>query len=313
MTQSPLIAVVGATASGKTDWALELAGLLGGEIISADSRQVYRGLDIGTAKPSPGRRLDIPHHCLDHVDPRERYHLARFLREARAALADIRARGHSPVLVGGTGQYVWALIEGWDVPEVAPDLDYRAEMEERARRDGAQSLHEALRAIDPDAAQAILPGNVRRVVRALEVHRLTGRRISSWWAARDPIPATIIAPQVDANALDDRIDQRVQQMFTQGLVQETQALLDAGLPSAAPGLGGIGYRQVVAHLNARYDLRTALAETQRATRRLARRQRAWFRAGDPRIQWSPSLDAAREAIASLPGATAASGTKPGRA
>lgn len=293
----PLLAVVGPTASGKTAWALDLAARSHGEVIGADSRQVYRGLDIGTAKPTPAQRRTVPHHCLDHVDPRRRYHLGRFLREARAAIADVRARGRRPILAGGTGQYVWALLEGWDVPEVAPDPALRAELEARAARDGASALHDHLRQIDPAAATAILPGNLRRVIRALEVQRATGRPISEWWAARDPIPAAIVAPAVDIPTLDARIDARVESMFAQGLVEETRALLDAGLPPDAPGLGSIGYRQVVAHLRGEVDRAAAIAETQQATRRLARRQRAWFRAADPRIAWAPTLDAA---LAQLP-------------
>ena len=202
----PLLAVVGPTACGKSDWALALAARVDGEVIGADSRQVYRGLDIGTAKPSLAQRAAVRHHCLDHVEPRERYHLARFLREARAALDDVWARGRVPIVAGGTGQYVWALIEGWDVPEVAPDPAFRAELEARARRDGAAALHEELRRVDAKAAEAILPGNARRTIRALEVLRRTGRPISDWWAARHPIPAVILAPDVDAAELDARID-----------------------------------------------------------------------------------------------------------
>ena len=299
---SDLIAVVGPTATGKSAWAMAIARRHGGEIVNADSRQIYRGLDIGTAKPSRAERAEMPHHCLDHVDPRERYHLGRFLREARSAIAAIHGRGHRPVLVGGTGQYVWALLEGWDVPEVAPDPDYRAALEQSAQQDGPAALHDELRRLDPAAAGTILPGNVRRVIRALEVHRATGRPISSWWAARDPIPATIVAPQVDAVDLDAGIDRRVEGMFEAGLVAETQALLDGegldgGLPADAPGLGSIGYRQVVAYLSGRCDLPTAIAETQQATRKLARRQRGWFRTDDRRIRWAASLD---EAVSHVP-------------
>ena len=171
------------------------------------------------------------------MDPRERYHLARFLREARAALDDVRARGRVPIVAGGTGQYVWALLEGWDIPEVAPDPGFRTELEARARRDGAAALHDELRRVDAKAAEAILPGNARRTIRALEVLRRTGRPISDWWAARQPIPAVILAPEVDAAELDARIDRRVEAMFAAGLVEETAALLRDGLPPgrARPG------------------------------------------------------------------------------
>jgi tRNA dimethylallyltransferase len=305
LQEAPLIAVVGPTGSGKTNWALALATRFDGEIIGADSRQVYRGLNIGTAKPTAAQRDAVPHHCIDHVDPRERYHLGRFLREARAAISAIRARGRQPILAGGTGQYVWALLEGWDVPEVAPDPAFRAVLEQRAADQGSEVLHAQLRQSDPAAAAAILPTNTRRLIRALEVQRATGRPISAWWAVRDPIPAAIIAPTIDPGVLDIRIDERVHAMFADGLIDETQALLQAGLPADAPGLGSIGYRQVVAHL-ARTPIdatgrETAIADTQQATRRLARRQRAWFRAADPRIHWAATLDTALAELPVAPG------------
>ena len=281
----PLIAIVGPTASGKTAWSLAIAAALDGEIISADSRQVYRQLDLGTAKPTPAERARIPHHCLDHVDPRERYHLARFLREARAALAEIHARAHRPILVGGTGQYVWALLEGWEVPEIPPDESLRAALTERAAREGPATLHAELAAIDPPAAARILPGNLRRLIRALEVYRASGRPISAWQAIRHPLPAIIFAPRIEAEALLARIDARVERMFEAGLVEETEALLAGGLPQDAPGFAAIGYREVIRHLAGDLTRAEAVAEVQRASHRFARRQRAWFRPQDPRIRW----------------------------
>ena len=293
----PLIAVVGPTASGKTEWAQGLAEALAGEIVGADSRQVYRGLDIGTAKPTPEQRRRVPHHCLDHVDPRERYHLARFLQEARAALAGLHDRGLTPVLAGGTGQYVWGLLEGWDVPQVSPDPEFRAGMERRAHEHGPGALHDHLRTIDPAAAAVIPPGNVRRLVRALEVHHATGRPISAWWQTRNPIEAVIVAPRVDRAVLDARIDRRLETMFAAGLVEETRALLEGGLVPDAPGLASIGYRQVVSHLQGGCTRAEALADAQAASRRLARRQAAWFRPDDQRIRWCDSLDEARGVVA----------------
>ena len=297
----PLLAVVGPTACGKTEWALDLAARVDGEVIGADSRQIYRGLDIGTAKPSREQRAAVRHHCLDHVDPRERYHLARYLREARAALDDVRSRGRVPILAGGTGQYVWALIEGWDVPEVEPDPDFRADLEARAERDGPAALHAELRRVDAKAADAILPGNARRTIRAFEVLHSTGRPISDWWAARRPIPAVVLAPEVATRSLDARINRRVDAMFAAGLVEETAALLRDGLPRDAPALESIGYRQVVEHLSGECDRRAALSATRKATRRLARRQRGWFRATDDRVRWAPTLAEALEGVAGVAG------------
>ncbi len=291
MAVAPILAIVGPTASGKSAWGLALAERLGGEIISADSGQVYRGLDIGTAKPSPADRARVPHHCLDHGDPRQRYHLARFVREATAALADIRARGRRPLVVGGTGQYVWALLEGWTVPEVAPDEALRAALQARVGHDGPHALHADLAAVDPVAAARIDPRNVRRVIRALEVYRATGRPISAWHDARAPLEALIVAPDLDRAALDARIAARVEAMFAAGLVEEVAGLLAAGVPPEAPGFDTIGYREVLAHLAGRLSREEAIAAVQRATHRLARRQRMWFRHDDPRIHWLPRWEA----------------------
>lgn len=287
--EPPLIAVVGPTASGKSAWGLAIAEMVGGEVIGADSRQVYRGLDIGTAKPSRAARARVRHWCVDHVDPRERYHLARFLQEAEAAIAEIRAHGRRPVLVGGTGQYVWALLEGWDVPAVEPDSEFRRGLQQRAEREGAAALHGALAAVDPAAAARILPGNVRRVIRALEVYEKTGRPISSWHETRRPIPAVIVAPAVERAGIDARIEARVEEMFRAGLVGEVRSLLAEGLPPTAPGLESIGYREVCRHLAGELSPEETMAAVKQATRQLARRQWVWFRRDDRRIQWLASV------------------------
>ena len=294
---TPVIAVVGPTASGKTGWGIALAEAFDGEIVGADSRQVYRGLEIGTAKPTASERARVAHHCIDHVEPSARYHLGQFRRDAMAALADIRARGRRPVVVGGTGQYVWALLEGWDVPEVAPDAAFRRAMEGRAATEGAAVLHAELATIDAAAAGAIAPNNVRRVIRALEVHRATGKPISTWHATRDPLAAVIVGPRVSREALDERIDDRVEAMFAAGLVADTKALLAGGLAPDAPGMESIGYREVVRHLAGELSVEEAIEQTQQATRRLARRQDKWFRADDERIQWCNSLEEARSVVA----------------
>ncbi len=293
----PLVAVVGLTASGKTAWGIDLAGLVDGEIIGADSRQVYRRLEIGTAKPTLEERAVVPHHCLDYVDPSERYHLARYLREARAAIDEIRACGKVPVVVGGTGQYIWALLEGWSVPEVEPDLAFRTRMTDFATSDGVQALHDRLATVDPVAAGRIDARNVRRVVRALEVAEVTGRPISAWHDEREPIPAVVVAPSYDLAVLDERISARVDAMIAAGLVEETQALLDSGLPASAPGLGSIGYREIVRHLRGESSLQAAGEEIKLATRQLARSQAKWFRHDDDRIHWCGDIETARATVA----------------
>ena len=285
----PLVAVVGYTASGKTGWGIELAEALDGEVIGADSRQVYRRLELGTAKPTAAERARVPHHCIDHVDPAEQYHLARYLRDARAALGDIASGGKRPILVGGTGQYVWALLEGWSVPEIEPDLALRDALADEAERDGAAALHARLASIDAAAAQRIHPNNIRRVIRALEVHQVSGRPISDWHEEGHELAATIVAPDFDLATIDGRIEARVDAMFAAGLVDETEALITSGLSADVPGLQSIGYRQIVEHLLPTNRAAPSLDETvdavKLATRQLARAQAKWFRRDDPRIQW----------------------------
>ena len=297
---APIVATVGYTASGKTGWGIDLAEALDGEVIGADSRQVYRRLEIGTAKPTPSERARVPHHCIDHVDPAEQYHLARYLRDARAAIAEVGSRGKRAILVGGTGQYVWALLEGWSVPEVEPDLALRDALQAEAERDGVAALHARLAAIDSTAAQRIHPNNVRRVIRALEVHQLTGRPISDWHDERHQLAATIVAPDIDLETIDARIAARVDAMFTAGLVAETEALIGEGLAPDAPGLLSIGYSQVVQYLLPSAPLGPSLDETveavKLATRQLARAQAKWFRRDDPRIRWLPTPQPALSAL-----------------
>jgi tRNA dimethylallyltransferase len=289
--QRRVVAIVGPTASGKSAIALDLARRLGGEIVNADSRQVYRGMDIGTAKPPAAERRLVRHHLFDLLDPAETYSLAGFKRDALAAFEDIWARGSFPWLVGGTGQYVWALLEDWQVPEVAPDEALRQELTQQAEREGVESLHARLAAVDPLAAGRIDPRNVRRVIRALEVFEHTGRPISEWQTKGEPDFGYLLFglnPPLDV--LDERIDRRVGAMFATGFVDEVRALLAAGVPPDAPAMSSIGYGEVVQYLKGRMAFEDAVAGTARATRRLARRQYQWFRRDDPRITWVRDAD-----------------------
>ena len=288
----PLVAVVGPTASGKSEWALAIARAFNGEVIGADSRQVYRGMAIGTAQLEPVRCESVPHYLVGHVDPSERYNLVRFLAEARTAIAEVRSRRCLPVLAGGTGQYVWALLEGWSVPEVEPDLELRTRMEARSMREGAARLHADLAMIDPQAAQRITPTNVRRVIRALEVHALTGKPISDWHESRDPIEALIVAPALERDELDARIEKRVDSMFARGFVDEVRALLVGGLDSKVSALEGVGYPEVCRHLAGELNCVEAIAAVKQATRKLARRQQRWFRRHDERIHWLGQVEQA---------------------
>jgi tRNA dimethylallyltransferase len=282
----PLIAVVGATATGKSALALRLARAFDGEIVGADSRQVYRYLDIGTAKPTAAERAEVRHWLIDVADPDEEFSLGRYLDLARQALADIWSRGKRAFLVGGTGQYVWSLLEGWQVPRVGPDWGLRRSLEERARREGAGVLHRELAAVDPEAAARIDPRNVRRVVRALEVYRLTGRPLSSWQEKLQPeFAALILGIDLPRSELYRRIDERVEHMLAAGLVDEVRGLLARGYGPTLPPLSGIGYRQVCQYLAGEASLAEATEKMKTETHRLARMQSTWFRRDDQRIHW----------------------------
>jgi tRNA dimethylallyltransferase len=281
-----LVAVVGPTATGKTDLALRLALAFEGEIIGADSRQVYRGMDLGTAKPTAEQRARVPHWLVDVVDPDEGFGLARYLDLVQAALDDIWSRGRLPFLVGGTGQYVWALLEGWQVPRVGPDWALRRELEERAQREGPQALHAEVAALDPEAARRLDPCNVRRVVRALEVMRRTGRPFSVSQTRRPPDFSWLaLGLDVPSEELYRRIDDRVDAMIEAGFVEEVRALLARGYRPDLPAMSGIGYRHVCQHLAGELSLTEAVASIKTETHRLTRHQRNWFRRDDGRIRW----------------------------
>ena len=293
---APVAAIVGPTASGKSAWALQLAQALDGEIVSADSRQLYRRLDIGSAKPTAAERALIPHHCLDLREPQQPISLAEYLDAARAAIADIQRRGKPTIIVGGSGQYVWALLEGWIVPPAAPDPTFREQLTLEAQSRGTPALHRDLAQVDAEAAAQIDPNNLRRIIRALEVHHATGRPISSWRRERRPLKFAAFAPDLPQRELDERIDRRTAAMFRNGLVEEVAALLREGVPPNAPAFKAIGYPEVLAHLRreppqgespmGEYSLLDAVAAVARATQRYSRRQRPWFRPNDPRIAWS---------------------------
>jgi tRNA dimethylallyltransferase len=295
---APLIAIVGPTGVGKTEISLKLARRYGGEVVSADSRQIYRGLDIGTAKIGLAERAETPHHLIDVVDPDEVYTLAQYQRAAYAAIADIQARGRLPLLVGGTGLYVRAVLEGWGIPEVPPDPALREELESLARSQGRDALHARLRALDPIAAKRIDPRNVRRVIRALEVCLVTGEAISELQQAEaPPYRIMIIGLKRPRPVLYARIDRRVDRMMAQGLVQEVQALLEAGYSPELPALTGLGYRQIIGYLSGEMTLQEAIAEIKRQTRRFVRQQGTWFRLDDPRIRWFDLEQSSLETIA----------------
>ena len=290
--------IVGPTASGKTAASLELAAHTRVEIVNADSRQVYRGMSVGTGKPSPAELASVPHHLMDAAAPDERYNLARFLAEAREAIAAIAARGATPVVVGGTGQYAWGLAEGWRAPAVPPNPALRAELTEEARRSGPEALHERLGAVDAHAAAAINPRNVRRVIRALEVWHETGAPFSRQRRKSPPdFEPVLLGIAPERAALRERAGDRVDAMLRGGWPEEVRELLRAGYGPELPSFSAVGYREVAAHVQGEMTLDETAERVKTATHRLIRRQAAWFKAADPRIAWSP--DAASLAARAL--------------
>ena len=284
--ENRLLAIVGPTAVGKSALALRLAKRFGGEIVSADSRQVYRWMDIGTAKPSPQDRAAVTHHLIDVVNPDDEYSLAVFLRQATAAIKNVESRSKLPILAGGTGQYVWGLLEGWRPPEVLPDAGLRRRLEERATLEGAPALYQDLSRLDPAAAGRIDPLNVRRVIRALEVcYSSPDRQPGPPRAAEPPYHTKILGLTLERATLYRRIDDRADQMIENGWIDEVRALLERGYGAELPSLSSLGYRELVQHLNNELSLEDAIERIKFSTHRFVRHQYAWFRPGDERIRW----------------------------
>jgi tRNA dimethylallyltransferase len=287
--QSPvsnLLVLVGPTAVGKTALSLYLAEALDGEIVSADSRLFYRGMDVGTAKPTAEERARVPHHLIDIADPGETVGLAEFQERAYAAIDGVLARGRLPLLVGGTGQYVRAVVEGWRIPRVPPSPELRTELEAEAERLGHEALHLRLAQLDPAAAERIDPRNVRRVVRALEVCIVTGRPFSEQQGKRTP-PYRIkqIGLTMEREALYARADARIEAMVAGGLEDEVRRLVEAGYGWDLPAMSGLGYVQFKPYFEGEATLAEVAEEIKRATRRFIRHQYNWFRLNDPTICW----------------------------
>jgi len=282
MKDKTLIAILGPTAVGKSALALRLAQELRGEIISADSRQVYRGMDIGTAKPSAAEQHWVPHHLIDLVNPNEPFTLAEYQRLAYAAIAQVHARGNAPFFVGGTGLYVRAVLEGLSIPRVAPNVERRTELE----REDALILYAHLQHLDSLAASKIDPRNKRRVIRALEVCEAAGKPISELQKLNTPNYRVLrIGLTMPRDEIYRRINARVDQMMTEGLIEEVCALLAHGYTADLPAMSGLGYRQIAAYLSGKCTREEAIHSLKRDTRRFVHHQYSWFRLDDPRIQW----------------------------
>jgi tRNA dimethylallyltransferase len=281
-----LVAIVGPTGIGKSRQAVHLAEKFSGEIISADSRQVYRFMDIGTAKPSLEECARVPHHLIDIIDPDEDFNLALYQERALQAIADIQHRGRLPFLVGGTGLYVRAVLEGWKTPGVSPDRQFRYNIEKRADEVGIDGLYEELARLDPEAARRIDRRNVRRVIRALEVCAGAGRPFSRLSGKEPPdFDTYIIGLTTERAALYDITDRRVEEMMERGLVQEVEKLHGMGYDDSLPSMSGIGYRQVAQYLRGEITLEAAARKIKTETHRFIRHQYAWFKPADEKIHW----------------------------
>ncbi len=282
----PLVVILGPTAVGKTEIAIQLAERLEGEIVSADSRLFYRGMDIGTAKPTEDERRRVTHHLIDVARPDETWSLAMYLPEAHKAIAGIQSRHHLPFLVGGTGQFVRSIIEGWSIPAAQPDPRLRSVLTEWAEEVGAAGLHARLSTLDPEAAKAIDPSNVRRVIRALEVIIATGRRFSEQKLKGYRLYQTLtLGLTMPRSELYQRIDARIANMFECGLIEEVKHLLDAGYPLELPTMSAIGYAEVGSYLQGKLTKEEAIMLMKRRTREFVRRQVNWFKENDPNIVW----------------------------
>ena len=297
MPERPLLVIGGPTASGKTSLALELAKHLPIEVISADSRQVYRGLDVGTAKPTPAERRRVPHHVLDIIDPNEPFSAHWFSGLARPAIVDIERRGARPVVVGGTGFYIQALLTGSPLGATPPDPELRSRLTRELEAEGPDPLIRRLREIAPERATVVDISNPRRLIRALEIAeaRCPEAAPATQPVTNTPIPAYVLGLQVEPAILAERIAQRTGQMFENGLLDEARWLRDRGYDRTLPALSGVGYAEALAHLDGQLSLPEAIERTTIRTRQYARRQRTWFRHQLP-TNWHPPEAALQAAL-----------------
>ncbi len=282
-----IVCIVGPTASGKTAYAIETAKKRGGEIVSCDSMQIYKYMDIGTAKPSPEERREVPHHMIDFVDPNTDYSVADFVADATSAIEDILGRGKLPVLCGGTGLYIDSVIGGIEFAEQKRDDEYRAKLWELAEEKGADAVHAMLREKDPQEAEKVHPNNIKRVIRALEICKTSGmtKTEADRLARREPKYNTeIIGLMPERESLYERIDRRVDIMMQQGLLQEVEALLEKNIRRNSTAMQAIGYKEIAEYLDGKCSLDEAVDKIKQESRRYAKRQITWFKR-NPDISW----------------------------
>ncbi len=292
-----LIVIVGPTAVGKTDLSIRLAEAFQGEVISADSRLFYRGMDIGTAKPTSEELARVPHHLIDVATPDQDWSLAMYLSRVHEVIQDIHQRGSLPFLVGGTGQYIQAVVEGWDLPKTKPDPDLRKALDRWAEEIGVDGMRARLTVLDPDASEGIDGPNLRRIIRALEVILSSGRKFSGQRGKTGSpyriLQIGLIRPREE---LYQRIDQRIEIMLGQGLEAEVKSLLEAGYEPGSSAMSAIGYKQMAKYLGGEINLEEAIRQIKSKTRKYVRQQANWFRKDDPKISWFSASDDPYEKI-----------------
>lgn len=295
--QNPLLVIVGPTAVGKTEIAISVAQKLQAEIISADSRLFYHGMDIGTAKPSVAERGGIPHHLMDVSTPDKNWSLVVFQSEVKKVIQDVYQRNKLPIIVGGTGQYIQAVIDEWEVPQQEPDLQMREALENLGKTIGPFELHHKLSLMDPEAAEVIQAQNMRRTIRALEVIFLTGKKFSEQRRRKEsPYSVLMIGLDRPRPELYTRVDGRIEAMFQDGFVDEVKGLLEAGYSPDLPTFSAIGYREVIEYLHGNMSLEEVVIQMKRLTRQYVRRQANWFKKTDPRIHWFKMCDTTSDEI-----------------
>ncbi len=287
MNRKPVVVIIGPTASGKTEVSIGLARQFNGEIISADSRQFYEQMDIGTAKPTNWELSQVRHHLINVARPNQIWSLAMFCNKARGCIDEIIQRQKIPFIVGGTGQYIWGLIEGWTVPSEGTNQELRNTLDEWARELGPTGIYEILSRLDPEAAHFIQSTNVRRTVRALEVIFTSGKKFSDQRTKNPPedLDFFILGIHWDRPPLYERVDLRIEGMLNSGLVEEVRYLIDSGIDPESPALSAIGYREITGYLTGKHSLDEAVMLIKRNTRQYIRRQANWFKVDDPRIHW----------------------------
>lgn len=298
MKKLPLVVIAGPTASGKTALSIEIAKLIGGEIVSADSMQIYKYMNIATAKPTEEEKQGIAHHLMDFLEPTVAFSVSDYCEKAKKAISDICKRNRIPIVAGGTGLYIDSLVNGVDFGEMPEDRTVREELLKLAETDGKEAVHKILEEIDPETAEKYHPNNLRRVVRAIEFYRVTGQTISAHAAVEKESPYNYVYFCIDWNRAElyDRINRRVDIMFEQGLEDEARTVLNMGMESTSTAMQSIGYKELFSYFNGQRSFDEAVEEIKRNTRRYAKRQLTWFRRNENIVWLDPKTDMVKTAV-----------------